>query len=95
MSINISRELLLQFTNASFYLHQQTECPAGEFSCDTTRCIRNSQRCDQILDCDDGTDELGCLEPEDSTTDSSIKGEWEFEHYFLPYTFHIEQDEKS
>ncbi|RVE42173.1 hypothetical protein evm_013174 [Chilo suppressalis] len=35
-------------------------CPPGEFSCDDTRCVSFSARCDGNNDCNDGTDELGC-----------------------------------
>ncbi|OWF35768.1 uncharacterized protein LOC110442541 [Mizuhopecten yessoensis] len=32
-------------------------CPAGEFKCDSTRCIDDSLKCDGVLHCVDGTDE--------------------------------------
>ncbi|XP_045784357.1 basement membrane-specific heparan sulfate proteoglycan core protein-like isoform X5 [Maniola jurtina] len=35
-------------------------CPDDAMSCDETRCVPLSQRCDDQRDCDDGADEMGC-----------------------------------
>ena len=32
----------------------------GEFTCDDGQCINMEERCDQIADCRDGSDETGC-----------------------------------
>lgn len=37
-----------------------TECNSDEFSCDISRCIPISQRCDNQYNCDDRTDEEEC-----------------------------------
>lgn len=36
------------------------ECAKGEYSCDVTRCIPISSRCDGLEDCTDNTDEQEC-----------------------------------
>ncbi|GFS04390.1 low-density lipoprotein receptor-related protein, partial [Elysia marginata] len=36
-------------------------CPHGYFKCDKTRCIRQIEKCNNVSDCEDGTDELGCV----------------------------------
>ncbi|KAL4717428.1 hypothetical protein ACJJTC_000577 [Scirpophaga incertulas] len=54
-------------------------CPPGEFSCDDTRCVRNSARCDGRRDCHDGTDEAGCSKTS-SNTRVAIYDESELSH---------------
>lgn len=60
-----------------------TECGVGEFSCDTSRCIPETKRCDQIDDCDDKSDESNCPEP---TTAAPEPGECtltlKLDHFF-------------
>ena len=34
--------------------------PEGEFTCDDGQCVTMEQRCDQISDCRDDSDEMGC-----------------------------------
>ena len=33
---------------------------SGEFTCNDGQCVSMEKRCDQLLDCDDGSDEEGC-----------------------------------
>lgn len=35
-------------------------CPAGYFSCQNSRCIKQSLQCDNVDDCRDGSDEHNC-----------------------------------
>lgn len=51
------------------------ECGAGEFACDTSRCIPSEKRCDETADCDDGSDERDC--PETTTIPPNV-GEYNF-----------------
>ena len=37
-----------------------TACPDGYFTCDNGECIAMEKRCDQLLNCDDETDEVNC-----------------------------------
>ena len=37
-----------------------TGCLEGEFTCDDGQCVRMEQRCDQLPDCEDKSDERGC-----------------------------------
>ena len=37
-----------------------TGCLEGEFTCDDGQCVRMEQRCDQLPDCADESDERGC-----------------------------------
>ena len=37
-----------------------TGCLDGDFTCDDGQCVRMEQRCDQLPDCDDESDEMGC-----------------------------------
>ena len=37
-----------------------TGCLDGDFTCDDGQCIRMEQRCDQLPDCEDKSDERGC-----------------------------------
>ena len=35
-----------------------TECQVGEFTCDNGQCILEAELCNQVTDCQDGSDEL-------------------------------------
>ena len=37
-----------------------TGCDSGEFTCDNGLCINMEQRCDQVIDCEDESDEVSC-----------------------------------
>ena len=37
-----------------------TSCKAGEFTCDDGQCVKIKERCDQVPDCKDESDEKGC-----------------------------------
>lgn len=38
----------------------QPRCRQGEFTCDTGDCVMQHRRCDQRIDCRDGSDEKNC-----------------------------------
>lgn len=38
----------------------QPTCADNEFTCDESKCVLNSHRCDGVADCDDQTDEDDC-----------------------------------
>ena len=38
-----------------------TACREGEFTCDDGQCVRMEERCDQVVHCSDGSDEVGCM----------------------------------
>lgn len=47
-------------------------CKKGEFDCrDHSRCVDSLLVCDNNPDCDDGSDEVNCLENQ-----TCLKGEW-------------------
>ena len=62
MRITAIRELC--YTILNYFLEM---CPADRFLCDNkASCIPGSWQCDDIYDCDDGTDEAGCTcEPDE------------------------------
>ena len=37
-----------------------TGCREGEFTCDDGQCVRMEERCDQVVQCKDQSDEIGC-----------------------------------
>ena len=37
-----------------------TGCKVGEFTCDDGQCVKMKERCDQVPDCRDESDEVGC-----------------------------------
>ena len=39
---------------------KMTGCSEGEFTCSDGNCVGMEERCDQVLDCDDKSDELNC-----------------------------------
>lgn len=39
---------------------KMTACLDGQYTCDSGRCVSMDQRCDQSIDCQDGSDEFGC-----------------------------------
>ena len=39
---------------------QEYEEEYGEFTCNNGQCVSMTKRCDQLPDCDDGSDEEGC-----------------------------------
>ncbi|MGH0185369.1 UNVERIFIED_CONTAM: hypothetical protein FKN15_023867 [Acipenser sinensis] len=52
--------------------HSSPACKKGEFDCrDHSRCVDSLLVCDNNPDCDDGSDEVNCLENQ-----TCLKGEW-------------------
>ena len=39
---------------------KMTGCSEGQFTCDNGDCVKMEERCDQLLDCEDKSDELNC-----------------------------------
>lgn len=39
-----------------------TLCKPGEFQCKDGSCISNFSRCDQVVNCEDASDEMNCRE---------------------------------
>ena len=37
-----------------------TECPVNNWQCDSGMCISSENVCDNVFDCDDGSDEENC-----------------------------------
>ena len=37
-----------------------SDCHPNKFTCDTGHCIELEQKCDSVVDCSDGSDELNC-----------------------------------
>ena len=51
-----------KFFSSAFYVFQS--CPLGQFSCNTfnePNCLYEQLRCNIVVDCDDYSDETGCL----------------------------------
>lgn len=44
------------------YLLLVTLCKPGEFQCKDGSCISNFSRCDQVVNCEDASDEMNCRE---------------------------------
>lgn len=42
------------------YVLAVTLCKAGEFQCKDGSCISNYSRCDQVVNCEDASDEMNC-----------------------------------
>ena len=43
---------------------QLLECQVGEFMCDNGECILESELCNEVKDCDDGSDEASKFCPD-------------------------------
>ena len=43
-----------------FLSHVASRCSSSQFECDNGICVRDSFRCDSIIDCADNSDENGC-----------------------------------
>ena len=49
-----------------------SDCHPKKFTCDSGHCIELDKKCDSVIDCSDGSDELNCeflLVKEDYTAD--------------------------
>lgn len=63
-----SKKTSLQFfffyfsQNLSLCLPAVTLCKPGEFQCKDGSCISNFSRCDQVVNCEDASDEMNCRE---------------------------------
>uniref|UniRef100_A0A674BVJ8 LDL receptor related protein 1 n=1 Tax=Salmo trutta TaxID=8032 RepID=A0A674BVJ8_SALTR len=49
-----------EYLESGLELHL-TLCKAAEFQCRDGSCISNSSRCDQVVNCEDASDEMNCL----------------------------------
>lgn len=54
--------LLPFIQNPSLCLPAVTLCKVGEFQCKDGSCISNYSRCDQVVNCEDASDEMNCRE---------------------------------
>lgn len=43
-----------------FFFFLSAGCTRDQFQCNNGDCISGEQKCDRVIDCDDGTDEEGC-----------------------------------
>lgn len=61
--LTIFTNTLAEFADYSF-LSKENACsdPNNEFMCRNKQCIPKKQRCDDITQCADATDEIGCGE---------------------------------
>ena len=62
---NYSTELKLTACEQGFWINIYGDLIAnneeyGEFTCKNGQCVSMAKRCDQLQDCDDGSDEEGC-----------------------------------
>ena len=39
-----------------------TDCTSSQFKCSNGKCIKASYRCNSVVHCTDGSDEIGCSE---------------------------------
>lgn len=62
-----------------------TLCTAEQFQCRDGRCITNSSKCNQVVDCEDASDEMNCCEslwtPDELKTLVSTKPKNSFNSY--------------
>ena len=49
-----------QLTNGQVHILTFSDCHPNKFSCNNGQCIEINDKCNGIIDCDDGTDELEC-----------------------------------
>ena len=58
--------------NGASHVLTLSDCHPKKFTCDSGHCIELDKKCDSVIDCSDGSDELNCeflLVKEDYTAD--------------------------